>query len=59
MSEEILKNCPFCDSIAAIWEVKSLANTPLYQVLCHGKSCVSLKSFKTKQEAIEKWNRRA
>jgi hypothetical protein len=50
--------CPFCGTIPAGFDEEW--NTPPYWILCQGRNCIinAVKTFNTKEEAINAWNTR-
>ncbi len=50
--------CPWCGGEPWFAEVKSLAGGVLYRAECP-KCRLHLRAYKTMQEAIEQWNKRA
>jgi len=57
MSEEKLRNCPFCGGEASVYESGYMYTAPSYYVCCD--ECGSGTTvFYTEEEAIEAWNKR-
>lgn len=58
MSEE-LKPCPFCGKKASIQDCSYYGSAPAWSAMCDNPTCFAYtEAFKTKKEAIERWNNR-
>lgn len=58
MSEK-LKPCPFCGKKASIQDCSYFGSTPMWSVMCDNPKCFAYtEAFKTKKEAVERWNNR-
>lgn len=58
MSQE-LKKCPFCGKKASIQDCSYFGSTPMWSVMCDNPKCFAYtEAFKTKKEAVERWNNR-
>lgn len=54
-----IKKCPFCGSSASIQDCSYFGSTPMWSVMCDNPKCFAYtEAFKTKQGAIETWNKR-
>jgi len=55
-----LKKCPFCGSTARVTKDPAVWDDDVWSVYCGGKKCSArLLCFKSEQDAIDAWNRRA
>lgn len=58
MSEK-LKPCPFCGKKASIQDCSYFGSTPMWSAMCDNPKCFAYtEAFKTKKEAVERWNNR-
>ena len=54
-----LKKCPFCGKKASIQDCSYFGSTPMWSAMCDNPKCFAYtEAFKTKKEAIERWNSR-
>lgn len=54
-----LKPCPFCGKKASIQDCSYSGKIPAWCVVCDNPKCFAYtEAFKTKKEAVERWNNR-
>lgn len=54
-----IKKCPFCGSSASIQDCSYSGSDPMWSIMCDNLMCFAYtEPFKTKQGAIETWNKR-